>query len=99
MEQLELVFPYLRELGAIHQKHGVKRHHIDLGQSIVSTCLGHFLVVDMFGTFFSCGYVWDIFQLWTCLGHFLIVDMFEPSFLVVDIFGTFFSCGYVWDNF
>ena len=31
LEQLEVVFPYLRELGSLHQKHGVKRHHIDLG--------------------------------------------------------------------
>ena len=31
LEQLELVFQYLAELGAVHQKKGVKKHHIDLG--------------------------------------------------------------------
>ena len=32
LEQLEVVFQYLAELGALHQKKGVKRHHIDLGK-------------------------------------------------------------------
>ena len=30
MDQLDRVLPYLAELGALHQKHGVARQHIDL---------------------------------------------------------------------
>ena len=30
MDQLDRVMPYLAELGALHQKHGVARQHIDL---------------------------------------------------------------------
>jgi hypothetical protein len=30
LEQLEVVLPYLKDLGRLHQRHGVRRHHIDL---------------------------------------------------------------------
>ena len=30
LEQLEVVLPYLQDLGRLHQRHGVQRHHIDL---------------------------------------------------------------------
>ena len=30
MDQLDRVLPYLAELGALHQKHGVAKQHIDL---------------------------------------------------------------------
>ena len=30
MDQMDRVLPYLAELGALHQRHGVAKQHIDL---------------------------------------------------------------------
>ena len=30
MDQMDRVMPYLAELGTLHQRHGVAKHHIDL---------------------------------------------------------------------
>ena len=49
LEQLEVVFQYLAELGALHQKKGVKRHHIDLGKQCKGCAKNAYLLNSNYG--------------------------------------------------
>ena len=57
MDQMDRVLPYLAELGALHQRHGVAKQHIDLlGLAFCAAIRGVVQVTGQLGYYYTiCG--------------------------------------------